>query len=110
MAESLCQALVKNEARPDALDIPEVIDRVWHRVLNWLKSYGGYERFDSIYLIKPCNEVILNSQSSKSFFINACVSRGSIIWPTLFRIFIQDFPDVSLSKPVKKRIYSRLNG
>ena len=77
-----------------ALDIKGAFDRVWHnglcaklqakgicgKLLKWIKCY----------LTGRSLEVILNGQSSNTFYFNASVPQGSILGPLLFSIFIDD--------------------
>lgn len=43
-------------------------------------------------------KVVLSGHSSRSFYINASASQGSVFGPILFLIFINDFPDVISSQ------------
>ena len=80
-----------------ALDISKSFDRVWHAdLLHKLKSNGNSGQiFDLVFsfLSNRRRRVVLDGKSSKKYPANAGVSKGSILGPTLFLLYINDFPD-----------------
>ena len=83
--------------RAVALDISKAFDRVWHAgLLHKLKSYGISGQIFSLissFLSNRRLRVVLDGKSSQEYPINAGVPQGSILDPTLFLLYINDFLD-----------------
>ena len=84
--------------RAVALDISKDFDRVWHAgLLQKLTSYeisGQISGLISSFLSNRRHWVILDGKSSQEYPVNARVSERFILGPTLFLLYINDFPDV----------------
>ena len=80
-----------------ALEISKVFDGVWHAgLLHILKSYGSLGQIFGLIFAFFSNRqlwVVLNGKSSEEYPVNTGVSRGSILGPTLFLLYINELPD-----------------
>ena len=79
------------------LDISKIFDRAWHAgLLHKLKSYRiSGQIFDLIlsFLTNRRLRVVLDGKSSQEHPVNPGVPQGSILDPTLFLLYINEFPD-----------------
>ena len=80
-----------------ALDISKSFDRVSHAgILHKRKSYGiSGQIFDLIssFVSNRRLRVVLDGKFSQEYQVNARVSRGSILVPTPFLLYIKDLPN-----------------
>ena len=80
-----------------ALDIFKAFDRVWHAgLLQKLNSYGILGQIISLissFLSNRRLRVVLDGKFPQEYQVNTAVPQGSILGPTLFLLYINDFPD-----------------
>ena len=80
-----------------ALDKSKAFDRVWHAgFLHKRKSYeisGQIFGLISPFLRRRRLQVILDGNSSQEYPVKARFPQGSILGPTIFLLYINEFPD-----------------
>ena len=81
-----------------AHDISKAFDRVWHTgLLHKRKSHGISGQIFGLISSLLSNrwlQVVLDGKSSQEYLVNAGVSQGSILGPTIFLLYINDLPHV----------------
>ena len=82
--------------RAVALDLSKAVNRVHAGLLHKLKSDGTSGQIFGIissFLSNRQLQVVLDGKSSQEYPVNAGVSQGSILVPTLFLLDINEPPD-----------------
>ena len=97
-ADRIARAYNRSGAtRAVVLDISKAFDIIWHAdLLHKLRSYGISGQifgFISSFLNNKQLWVVLDGKPSQEYPVNAEVPQGSILLPTLFLVYINDFPD-----------------
>ena len=77
-----------------ALDISKAFERVWQQgLISKLKSYGignTFIQWPSDFLYNCSIRVAIDGVTSHLYSVNSEVSQGSVIFPTLFLLFLND--------------------
>ena len=85
------------DTRAVVLDIYKTFDRNWHAGLLYkLKSYGNSGEIFGLISSFFSNRqlwVVLDGKSSEEYPVNVGVPQGSILGPTVFLLYINNFPD-----------------
>ena len=85
------------DVRGVLLDLSKAFDKVWHDGIFFkLKAYGVEGKLLSLLKNDPENReqrVVLNGQTSEWRKIMSGITKGSVLGPLLFLIYINDLPD-----------------
>ena len=91
------------EFRSPCLDISKAFDKIWHQGRIFKLQQNGINdnllKLFKNYLADMKKRVVLNGCNSMFFTIETEVHQGSVLWPLLFLIYIND-----LDKGIKSNI------
>ena len=111
LVESMAEGIIKRAILPTTacfFDMQKAFDTVWHTALiNTLIKYNFPLRLITItksFLTNRSARVKLENKLSNIINIKAGVPQGSVIAPTLYILFINNFPAYQISNPTGMEI------